>query len=366
MPETGKLLSFPVRSCPTLSSAQMAEEALRYVELGLMDAKALCEPDVLLNVCKLLRDAIERTPTNTLDRGSNLYERVAESTDEVGLFDERDYVLGELALISSKSSRLLGRLKEAERWLDRSDAAFRHTVDSAPALASVAFERLAVRYSGGRSDEVLDLVSSVSRSFERLGLRVDFAKCRYLNAMALKETGRSEESISVLRELAESETVRALPSLYGQVLVQIGEYQSSVEDYAGAAQTYEKALPIVMAGRRPVALGELKWAIGDAYRGQGALDRALRAYRSANADYQELGLEAFSVKLHLVIADVLLALNHPREAEWEILAALPKINEEGMVPEGLAAVSLLKESVARRQTDRAALGLVREHIRLKS
>jgi hypothetical protein len=66
--------------------------------------------------------------------------------------------------------------------------------------------------------------------------------------------------------------------------------------------------------------------------------------------------------LSLVAAETLLRLSRPREAEWEILAALPTIEEQKMVPEGFAAVALLKESVRRRKTDPNALRELREHL----
>jgi hypothetical protein len=117
-----------------------------------------------------------------------------------------------------------------------------------------------------------------------------------------------------------------------------------------------------MRGNRPVALCELKWSIGDAYRGQGSLGRAIEAYRAAKNDYQALGFQAFVIQLSLVLAEVLLALGRDREAEWEILSALPTIEQERMVPEGFAAVALLRESVRHRKTDPAALRELRERL----
>jgi hypothetical protein len=70
--------------------------------------------------------------------------------------------------------------------------------------------------------------------------------------------------------------------------------------------------------------------------------------------------------MSLVIAESLLALGRDREAEWEILSALPTIDEEKMVPEGFAAVALLRESVQRRKTDPNALRELREHLQAKS
>ncbi len=59
--------------------------------------------------------------------------------------------------------------------------------------------------------------------------------------------------------------------------------------------------------------------------------------------------------LHLVIADLLLKLGQERQAEWEIRSALPVIIEEKMVPEGIAALSLLEQSLKGRRIDRQAL-----------
>jgi hypothetical protein len=63
-----------------------------------------------------------------------------------------------------------------------------------------------------------------------------------------------------------------------------------------------------------------------------------------------------------VVAEILLEMCREREAEWEILAALPAIDEIRMVPEALAAVALLRESVARRKTDSSALRQLRSRL----
>ena len=56
-----------------------------------------------------------------------------------------------------------------------------------------------------------------------------------------------------------------------------------------------------------------------------------------------------------MIGDLLLEAGQDAQAEWEIRAALPIIDEEKMVPEGIAALSLLRESLRRRQIDKQAL-----------
>jgi hypothetical protein len=62
-----------------------------------------------------------------------------------------------------------------------------------------------------------------------------------------------------------------------------------------------------------------------------------------------------------VLAELLLDVGQEREAELEIRAALPIIDEEKMVSEGLAALSLLQESLRHRKIDREALRQVHTH-----
>ena len=372
MPETARILTFPQRQ----TSAQVSPaEALRMAREYLSTpqenrSEELCKSylsncDVLFAVSKLLRNTIESAPAVAVDESSALYRWATEPVSAVGLFDEREYVLGESALIAAKASRLLGKLADAERWLDRSDAAFRHTVNPTPSLAGIAFERAALRFAAGRFDETLELLPSLKSSFKKLGMSVESAKTEFLQAVTLLAVGKADEHFALLQTLEQAPAVRELPSLHGQVLVQIGNHEVVLGQFEAAARTYEKALPIVMKGNRPVALCELKWSIGEAYRSQGSLGRAVEAFRDAKNDYKALGFQGFVVHLSLVIAETLLAVGKDREAEWEIFSALPIIDEEKMAPEGFAAVALLRESVSRRKTDSKALRELRELLQAK-
>jgi hypothetical protein len=95
--------------------------------------------------------------------------------------------------------------------------------------------------------------------------------------------------------------------------------------------------------------------MGDLFRKQGERAAALEAYRQALADAAELRMRGDVAAIHLVVADLLLEAGQEAQAEWEIRAALPIIDEEKMVPEGIAALSLLRESLRRRQIDKHAL-----------
>jgi hypothetical protein len=90
-------------------------------------------------------------------------------------------------------------------------------------------------------------------------------------------------------------------------------------------------------------------------RETGQLDASIAAFRDAQEQFALLGMRADIAALNLVIADMLLDLGQDAEALREIALALPVIDELKMAPEGMAALSLLRESALRQQVNRAAL-----------
>jgi len=282
--------------------------------------------------------------------------------NRVGLFDERDYFVGETAVLAAAASRLLGHREEAFRWLDRAEAGFRHVVNAAPGMANVAYARLSLRFEMGRYEDVIDLVPSLGTSFGKLGMRPEVAKCSLLAAMSLKQVGRRGEALELLQPVIEDEAVRQDPPLRARILSELGDIHQLEGRTSEALSAYRQALDLLGSSGVSVARADLKMFVGAAYSGSGAHVRALDALRSAQADYLELGMVTRVAYMNLFVAETLLALDRPREAEWEILQALPTIEEQKMVPEGFAAVALLRESVKRRKTDPNALRELREHL----
>lgn len=324
--------------------------------------KTLYDADVLLSIFGRFKSLIESSPATVAKESSAVYRGLIETNRAVGLFDERDYLLGESARLAGWACRLLGRYDEAEGWFDRAEATYRHTVNPAPLLANVAYARLAVRYEMRRYRDVLELLPSVISSFERLGMRAEAVKARFLHAVAAKAGGLGGDSLEMLQALREDLAAGEDTALLGQVLVSIGDHFGGEGRLGDAMTVYKEALPLLADCNRPIALAELKWSIGATYRVQNELPMALVAYREARADYQALGMRTLVAQVGLAIADTLVSLGRAREAEWEILAALPTIEEQKMVPEGFAAVALLKESVRQRKADPEALRQLREHL----
>ena len=363
-----QILRFPRRPLAAQLPAGVAvDSARKYLDTPI-DARSdrhqslLGNPDFLVALCGLLRERAESSPSTVAEESAALYQWISDSSAPLGLFDERDYFLGEAALLVGRTLRHLGERDEAELWLDRSEASFRHIVNSGPLLANVSYARLTLRYEERRFQEVAELVPSLIKSFDRLGMKLESAKARFLNAVSLKQCERSSEAVGILDELRQDQAVANEPALLGQVLVEIGEHLSVEERYVEATSCYRQAVPLIKQSNRPLALASLKVSLAETFRRQELLDHALEGYRSALADFAELGMSTYVAYLHVLVSETLISCGRHREAEWEILAALPTIEEQKMVPEGFAAVALLKESVRRRKTDPNALRELREHL----
>ena len=373
MPEGARILRFRGRR---LASADLADsasaDAIAFLDVP-FDARSeeavqtcLLNSDTTLAVCQLLKARCDSSPSAVAHEATFAHKWIATNGAGVGIFDEKDYFLGELALIAANAYRQLGRLVEAEKWIDKAEAGFRHTVNPAPLLAAAAFVRLAVRYAATKFEDVLELLPSLIASFERFGMQRELAKTRFLEAAALKETGRLDEAISLLRQLRAAPVVRTETAFLGRVLASLGHHCSEKGEFAEATRFYSEALPVLREGGLFGVVAEIKWGVGDAYRAQHLHSMAIGAYREAIGDFQQLGLVVSVTLLHLVIAELLLEMGAHREAEWEILAALPTLEQEQMLPAGVAAVALLRESVRQRKTDPKAILLVREYLQAKN
>jgi len=360
-----RILAFrPARAVKVLSREEYSEIAESYLdsELDARDPEVVLDPDVLLAVSAGLRERVEIEPAKVFDESVRLFGLVSSSDRSVGFFDEKDYLLGEFSFIAAKSGRHIGKTEDSERWLDRAESFFRLVVNSAPHLASTAYLRLALKYENRKFDDVLEHAPALAKTFDRLGMPSDAMKTRFLEAVTLKVVGRRTEAFNLASNIVAAEAGGAQPALLGQAWSEIGEYHASGRDFPAATQAFGRAISFLQNANRPVALMSLKLSLGEMFRVQVQLEKAHEAFRSAGEDARKLGMPTYVAYAHVLAGETLLALERPREAEWEIYAALPILDSHKMVPEALAAVAVLRESVAARKTDAGALKVIREYL----
>lgn len=362
MSHSGKILSFPSRTGGSWLSPKDADlaaaEVLALYPENWSEAnrqKSFSSPDILLAICAQLRRKCDMDPTMVEGAAREIYQWISQPTCDLGLFDERDYFLGETALLAGGACRQLGRREEGFLWFDRAEAGFRHTMNPAPGLANVAYARLALRFEMGRYQDVRELAPSLEASFRKLRMELEAVKCRLLLGMTLKQVGENSAAIAELQQVRSQPAVEADPFLHARLLTEIGDLEQLEGNPSSALELFHEALALLQGEEVSLARADLKLYVGGLYKSLERLGAAREAYRAAQRDYATLGMRHLVAYSHLVIAEVLLEMEREREAEWEILAALPAIDEIKMVPEGLAAVALLRESVARRKTNLLAL-----------
>jgi tetratricopeptide (TPR) repeat protein len=371
MGEMAKVLAFRPRGAVAPESREPAsararaflampreERSIEYVDGTLKDS------DVLMALCLALWDLGNTSPSDVAVEASQAYAWVLSRPAGEFLFDERDYFLGETALITAGASRMIGKRDDTLRWLDRADAAFRHTVAPAAHLARVAYVRLALKYDLRHHEDVLELLPSVALTFEKLGMQTDVSKCRFLEAVTLKELGRGDQAMDRFEKLVFENGSE--PTIRGLALVNLGDLYSGKGDFEHALASYAQAAPLFKSANRFASMADLKLMIATTLRSMGRLGASLDAYREAARDYESLGMSTRVAYIRVLLAEALLEAGRPREAEWEIVAALPAIDQERMVPEGVAAVALLEESVRQRKTDPRALLEIRDYLKARN
>src|SRR5260370_38525663 len=111
---SGEVLRFPYlqkRFCT--AEARTAAEALLSSPMAgrLAGARELGaeDPEVLLAICDLLHSRMETSPSLVGKESVFFYEFLCEPTREIGSFDEREYFLGEFALMAGAVYRVLSR-----------------------------------------------------------------------------------------------------------------------------------------------------------------------------------------------------------------------------------------------------------------
>ncbi len=372
MPELAKVLAFPTAPAMPLSASDIRRAAEEYLATSADSgadsrrSEVVTQPDVLTGVCGLLAESANTSPRSVADEAVALYRCIRDGAKQIGAFDETEYFLGETALLAGTANRVLGQRQEAENWFDRAEAGFRLTVNPSPLLARVTYQRLALRCERGQFQEVAELAPLLATTFSRLKMTLDQAKCVFLEGVALKQACHQDAALSVFASLTGDSALAREPGLTGLAFVNMADIHAAEGRNSQAEECYSDAIPLLQSGKLPAAIAHLHGTFGEVFRRQGKLAEALTAFQAAIVGYETLGMATWVAYLRVVTAQAMLQAGMHREAEWQILAALPTLDEQGMVPEGFAAVSVLRESLRARKADPAALNELREYLQAKN
>jgi tetratricopeptide (TPR) repeat protein len=355
---TGRVIHFPRQPLSSEAGRVAAEKVLATViseRRAAAASLALEDPETLLSLCSLLRDWLESSPAAVRDEAEFLYRFIETPRREIGLFDEREYFLGETALLAGTACRQLSRREEAHLWFDRAEAGFRPTLNAVADLSRLGYQRLAERFEERQVDVVLELLPALIEGLQRLKMPEEALKCRFLEGLALMETDSLLQAVELFTNIcAEAEAIGS-ERLLAIAHTNLTHIFGMMGDAEGAIAASAKAIPVLRRLDDRVALAKVQWGLATLLRETGQIPASIDAYRKAQLEFESMGMRADVAALSLVIADLLHEEGRDDEALREISSALPVITELRMAPEAKAAFSLLREAARRHEIDPRAL-----------
>lgn len=345
------------------ATSLLAAEGPSAVDLGGVfdwSAELLSDSEQLFRVCSILRRQRDAFPKAVLANAEFLYEALQKKLPIQKLFDEERYFLCELATIAAAINRMLGRRRECNNWLVAAQVACQGMRDEALRRAQFEYIRLSMQYVVKEFDGLAASVERLSQDCERQGLKALALRSRYLRAVLRKDFGDVSEALKDLEQLYA--TVKQSDRLRPWTLMTLAEVHAKLGRSRESLEHLREAEAVASQQGQSIVLATLRNILGEGLRDCGLIEAAAEKFREGIAAFASLGLATQVAYLRIILAESLLALARPEEAELEILAALPTIEEQSMVPEGLSAIALLRESIRRRKTDRNALRELRERL----
>jgi tetratricopeptide (TPR) repeat protein len=322
----------------------------------------LSNPPICFALWGLLWETRDSEPSKLASKAVELYRSIELAPGLPGAVEEHRLLLGLIALAAAVGERLAGRWSEGAEWLDTAEAMFRETVDPTAHLLKVSLNRLCLQYDSGRYQTVIAGIRPLIASFDSLGMTAEAGRSRIAEANSLKAAGQTTEAFRKFQALRDWLQNRDEGGLLGSAMMNLGELEAKNGRIALAMAHYRGALRLFQEHNSLWMIADLKARVGETLLNVGRTDLGIEAYRESMGDYARLGMKTWVAYIRVRLAEVLLLAGCYREAELEILAALPTIEQQGMMMEGLAAVALLRESVRCCNTDREALRQVRKHL----
>jgi len=316
----------------------------------------------VVRACAVLCTRGDDDPKLTLEISSTVYRRLIKDCYADVQLDEAEHLASLFALQAGTACRFLGRFSDAEGWFLTAERHAGAALTREPLLAKVAFARAALLHQRGQYSKALPLFSLCIHEFARLGMGIEYDKSQLALGMTFSALGKWRTALKILREAVKSPRVQSFASLEAHIFVHIAACLIALGEHEEAQVACSRAASLLEGRHHANAEAGLKWSIAELLRNTGRRVEALGFYRQALIEYRRFRASNLVAQLHLVIGETALDLGLDQEAEQEILAALPTIEEQNMVPEGLAALAMLKESVRRRKTDPNALRELREHL----
>ena len=318
-----------------------------------------CNVAELLEVCSTVLRLGNSRPALGAAAASDLLVFLEGYEHRLGWLDDRQFLKGVAGLASGMAGRQTGRLDVAELCYARSRSAFSKTLDTSD-VVRVDVERLALHHSRGDFEVAAELAPTL---ISRIRIPRERVKAELTLASALVDLDRYAEAVKVLESVCEGAVIQKEPPLWAYALLKLGNVLSELGRDEEAMSSFRRSGAVLANYHYPVLLGGLAAVMGEHFARHGYIEETVRLYRSSRDTFLRAGHAQQTGYLSVLLAEMLIMLGRIDEAEAELLAALPLIEKFNLRREGVAAVALLRDAMAKRSTDVTTIRTLREQLR---
>jgi tetratricopeptide (TPR) repeat protein len=318
-------------------------------------------PEVAVAILRRQRARTNQDPPS----GYQFLETAFRWVQESGLFggeEEKAYFLGELAWLAASALRHMGRFNDLGRWLPESKKWIERTACPGPSLAKVELVRVTATFDRHLPDEALRHIPKVRRDLERFELVELAVISRMLEALALYALDRREEALERLEQLRCDHTVKSDPLLLGIVLMNVGQIYGKRDGLAMASAVLAAAGRELDRAAVPWASAHCHAITAELLRDEGFYDAAIEAYERSVELHLSLEMESQAAYTRVLMAETMLLAGRDTEAQMQLVATLPILDRERLIRDAVAAVTLFRESIQRKQADPEAFRNLRLQI----
>jgi tetratricopeptide (TPR) repeat protein len=296
--------------------------------------------DVYLSLSILRSDRL-RKPVSALRAAERIYQWT-ETGAIVAKADEVEFFAADSATLVAAIYRMLGR-QEFRGWLSLARKHLRRMKCPGPMrtkLHILSFLRQRDQHRFRYSVPGLRLL--VSNSL-RWGNYRDALTCRFAVAIASQLRGDLNGALASLEALVEETTNTEYQSLHALSLCHLADIRAAKGDPETAIRIQARGLEIGLESGDQLSLGSMFLVVGAGRKDLSDHVGAMACFETALMHYRSIGAGYWLGYALLIVAEAQIEVRRYQEALESIRAAIPIVQREKMLVEGVHAMSLLKE-----------------------
>lgn len=316
----------------------------------LYSAFLLDSADIFAALAILRRDRT-RQPKRCIEVSISIRSWLLRASESNFPHDEREFFLGELAFLTASIHRAVGKRSISVYWQGIARAHFRHIPGNRPLRLKVYALRLLGERDMHRLRSLQPRLINISNQFGEFGMYHEQLCARVALAFVQKARGENDGALSSLLELSNECRFSSEEGILAVCLGNAAEIYGLQDDRQRSVGMFREALAAAFRSRDPLVEGSVWSNVGSQELFCGRAHSAVSALEESLSCYQRGGAGSWIGYIRIMLGEALVSADRVEDGREQILLAVPVIQRENMIPEGIHALKLLAV-IAARSSDR--------------